>query len=204
MNEVAPEVIGVAGLNESFGSDRPEHDAARLQTCFNVLARVEDQLRFADSKAGFIATLHAFLIGPLAGNVPGMRSVVIHWGIWPKILLGLAAGIYFILFIVTNGIVAATVLPRNRRSARAPSKAFFGRIAKEYGHVPERFVAEIGAMSDEEWLKEIGQYIVDASGIASVKHRLVRLATVMTVPTVIFWILMVLVLMCAGRSVGVP
>ena len=177
-----------------------EADAARLQTSFNVLDQVEGQLRFADSKAGFVATLHAFLIGPLAGNATGIRGVVALWGIGAKVLLGVVAGVYAVLFLVTMGIVAMTVLPRVRKHGRLASKAFFGRIAREYGHDPDRFIAELGHMNDKEWLAEIGQSIIDVSTIAAVKHRLVRLATLVTIPTVAFWLLMVLVLLCAGHA----
>ncbi len=190
-----------AGM-ESVAEPQQEHtaeDAARLQTSFNVLAQVENQLRFADSKAGFIATLHAFLIGPLAGNASGVRQVVGSFDDGAKILLAFCTLTYCVLFLVTLSIVAMTVLPRTKRRRRPASKAFFGRIAHEYGDDPERFIAELGDMNDKHWLSEIGQYILDVSTIATVKHRLVRLATIMTIPTVGFWLLMVVVLFCAGR-----
>ncbi len=177
-------------------------DTARLQTCFNILARVEEQLRFADSKAAFLATLHAFLIGPLAGNAVGIRSVVATWDPAAHFLLGLAAGSYSVMFLVTMGIVASAVLPRTNRTRRPASKAFFGRIAQEYGHDPQRYVDELASLNGRDWLDEIGLYIVDASTIAAIKHRLVRRATQATIPTVALWVLLVLVLVCAGHVGG--
>ena len=191
--------------NDNDAADVPPSmgfDAARLQTCFNVLARVEEQLRFADSKAAFIATLHAFLVGPLAGNAVGIRAVVAAWDPAAHILLGLAAGSYAVMFLVTMGIVAAAVLPRTRRNGRPASKAFFGRIAQEYSHDPRLYVRELARLSDRDWLDEIGHYIVDASTIAATKHRLVRRATLATLPTVALWVLMVVVLVCAGHVGG--
>ncbi len=194
MDPIAPDLLSESVGERSFG-----FDAARLQTCFNVLARVEEQLRFADSKAAFVATLHAFLIGPLAGNAVGIRAVVSAWNPGAHLLLGLAAGAYVIMFLVTMGIVAAAVLPRTRREGHRASQVFFGQIAREYGHDPKRYIALLGSLSDQQWLDEVGRYIVDASNIATIKHRLVRLATKATVPTVALWVLMVVVLVCAGH-----
>jgi hypothetical protein len=183
-------------------SGRLEPDAPRLQATFSVLARVEDHIRFADAKAGFVATLHAFLIGPLAGNIGGLRSVVATFHAAAHALLAAVIGVYGVLFLISMGLVALTVLPRSRRSGRRPSKLFFGRIAREYGRDPDRFIAELGALSDHDWQAELGQYIVDASAIAATKHRLARWAIIFTVPTVLSWMLMVLVLMYAGHVGG--
>lgn len=195
MDPIVPDLPGAPEDGRTMSTG---FDAARLQTCFNVLARVEEQLRFADSKAAFLATLHAFLVGPLAGNAVGIRAVVATWDPGAHLVLGLAAGAYATMFLVTMGVVASAVLPRTQRPGRA-SKAYFGRIAREYGHDPHRFVVELGALTDRDWLDEVGLYIVDASAIAAVKHRLVRLATQATVPTVLLWALLVVVLVCAGH-----
>ena len=179
--------------------DAFEHDAARLQSWFGVLSRVEDHIRFADAKAGLVASLHAFLIGPVAGNVGGIRPIVATFDPAAHLLLGLVVGLYGVLFLISMGLVAWTVLPRSRRMGHKPSKLFFGRIAREYGHDPDRFVADLGALSDRQWQAELGTYIVDASAIAATKHRLARWATTFTVPTVLAWLVLVVVLMYGGH-----
>ena len=98
------------------------------------------------------------------------------------------------------GLSMWTVLPRTPRSGRPPSKTFFGRIVREFGHAPERLVAELRLMTDRDWLDEVGRDIVNVSAIAAVKHRMARRATVLSVPAALLWVLTVLVLMCAGRS----
>ncbi len=181
---------------------RTESESAELRSCFQLLGRVEDQIRFADSKAGFLATLHAFLISPLIYNVGEIRKAFRQWDTTSLDLLIVIGGVYVLLYLISMGMIGMTVLPRIRRGkqARQPSRIFFGRIAREFGDDPRRFVALISAMSEKDWLDEIAVYIVDASTIATVKHRYVRWATLFSVPTVFFWILTVLVLFCAGQS----
>ena len=181
---------------------RTEPESTELPSCFQLLGRVEDQLRFADSKAGFLATLHAFLISPLIYNVGEIRKAFRQWDTTSLDLLIVTGGVYVLLFLISMGMVGMTVLPRIRRGkqTRPPSRVFFGRIAREFGHDPRQFVALIGTMSERAWLEEIAVYIVDASTIAAAKHGCVRWATLFSVPTVIFWILTVLVLFCAGHS----
>ena len=184
------------------GPPRTEPESSELPSCFQLLGRVEDQLRFADSKAGFLATLHAFLISPLIYNVGEIRKAFRQWDTTSLDLLIVIGGVYVLLYLISMAMVGMTVLPRIRRGkqTRPPSRVFFGRIAREFGHDPRRFVALIAGMSERDWLEEIAVYIVDASTIAAAKHWYVRWATLFSVPTVFFWILTVLVLFCAGQS----
>jgi hypothetical protein len=187
-SETETGVAAIGGTNPDLG---------QLEACYTVMARVDEQLRFADSKVGFVASLHAFLIGPLASNVAAIRGVIEQWSLGARVLLWVVAGIYTGLFLVSMTIVTMTVLPRYRKTSKRPSKAFFGRIAKEFGHAPDLYIAELRRMSDKDWLAEVGQYIVDVSNIAATKHKLARWATLVTVPTVLFWLLLVLVLLYA-------
>ncbi len=181
---------------------RTEPESSELPSCFQLLGRVDDQLRFADSKAGFLATLHAFLISPLIYNVGEIRKAFRQWDPTSLSLLIMIGGVYVMLLLISMAMVGLTVLPRIQRGKRTrpPSRVFFGRIAREFGHDPHRFVALIAAMTERDWLDEIAVYIVDASTIAAAKHWYVRWATLFSVPTVFFWILRVLVLFCAGHS----
>jgi hypothetical protein len=187
-------------LNPDCVADPPR--TSDLPSCFQLLGRVEDQLRFADSKAGFLATLHAFLISPLIYNVGEIRKAFHQWDTTSLDLLIVIGGLYLLLYLISMAMVGMTVVPRIRsgKPTRPPSRVFFGRIAREFGHDPRRFVALIAAMSQRDWLDEIAVYIVDASTIAAAKHWYVRWATLFSVPTVFFWMLTVLVLLGAGQS----
>jgi hypothetical protein len=175
--------------------DQGEQEGARLPACFHLVGRVEDQLRFADSKAAFLATIHTLLVGPLVYNVVMLRTALHQWDLASRaVLLGLG-GAYGLLFLASMSLVALTVLPRFSTTKRAASRAFFGQIAREFGHDPRRFVAHLATMTERDWLDELGVYVVDAAQIASAKHRHVRYATVLTAASVVVWCAVVLAML---------
>jgi hypothetical protein len=176
--------------------DRPEPEGARLQSCFHLVGRVEDQLRFADSKAAFLATIHTLLVGPLVYNLAILRNALWQWAPISRGVLLLLVAVYGGLFLASMALVALTVLPRFGPGSRpAASRMFFGQIAREFGHDPASFVSALSAMSTRDWLDELGVYIVDASKIAAEKHRFVRRATVLTVASVVAWCAVVLAIL---------
>jgi hypothetical protein len=168
---------------------------APIQSYFHLVARVEEQLRFADSKAAFLATIQTLLVGPLVYNVATLRGAIHTWDAASRAVLVGLGGVYGLLFLVSMALVSAVVLPRFRRPGQAPSRLFFGRIAREFGDDPGRFVAQVAAMTAREWAEELGIYVVDAARIAAAKHRHVRHATVLTVASVVAWCAVVLALL---------
>ena len=178
--------MSLAQRHAGAADDGPA-EAVRLASCFQLLGRVEDQVRFADSKAAFLATVHTLLVGPLVYNVMALRDALPKWDPASRaVLLGLG-GAYAVLFLGSMVLVALAVLPRFRPESRAPSRLFFGRVAREFGDDPGRFVTFLAAMSDRDWLDELGVYVVDASKIAAAKHAHVRRATVLTAFSVVAW-----------------
>ncbi|MFO0953806.1 MAG: DUF5706 domain-containing protein [Isosphaeraceae bacterium] len=171
----------------------PEADATRLQSCFHLVGRVEDQLKFADSKAAFLATIHTLLVGPLVYNLAILRTAIWQWTLASRFVVLLLTVIYGGLFLASMALVALTVLPRfGRKGPRAASRMFFGQIAQEFGHDPRSFVTALASMTTNDWLEELGVYVVDASKIAAEKHRFVRRATVLTVASVVAWCMLVI------------
>jgi hypothetical protein len=176
--------------------DRPEPEGGRLPSCFHLVGRVEDQLRFADSKAAFLATIHTLLVGPLVYNLAILRNALWRWAPISRGVLLLLVAAYGGLFLASMALVALTVLPRFGPGSRpAASRMFFGQIAREFGHDPASFVTALSAMSTRDWLDELGVYIVDASKIAAEKHKFVRRATVLTVASVVAWCAVVLAIL---------
>lgn len=187
---------------ESTGPGIPPTPAMSesLYATFHSVGRIEDQIRFADTKAAFVATLHSFLAGPLAGNLGGLRAIVATFDPNAYYLLVLVTAGYCLLFMGSMALVAWAMVPRARGSGGRPSRLFFGRIAAEFGHEPEKFVAMLGDFSEADWREELGRYVVDASIIAANKHRLARWANLLAVPTVLMWVALVLTLMLAGHA----
>jgi Family of unknown function (DUF5706) len=175
-------------------ADHGVSGAAPLSSYFALVGQVEDQVRFADSKAAFLATIHTLLVGPIVYNVVLIRSAIHTWDDASRaVLLGLG-GSYALTFLAGMGFLALAVLPRFKRRGRPASQLFFGRIAREFGEEPDRFVARLAEMSDREWVDELGVYVVDASRIAAAKHRYVRRATLLTVASVVAWCAVVVAL----------
>jgi hypothetical protein len=193
--DVVTEPAAVAA-GRDHDHDRPEPEGARLQSCFHLVGRVEDQLRFADSKAAFLATIHTLLVGPLVYNLAILRNALWQWAPISRGVLLLLVAVYGGLFLASMALVALTVLPRFGPGSRpAASRMFFGQIAREFGHDPASFVSALSAMSTRDWLDELGVYIVDASKIAAEKHKFVRRATVLTVASVVAWCAVVLAIL---------
>jgi hypothetical protein len=68
------------------------------------------------------------------------------------------------------------------------SKCFFGHIATSYGKDYAKYVAEVRAMTDDDWLGEVGTQIVETSHIAHDKHRAVRIAAIATIVGLASWV----------------
>lgn len=166
-----------------------------LDSCFHLVSQVEEQVRFADSKAAFLATIHTLLVGPLVYNLVLLRTAIHEWAPESRNTVVILASVYGLLFLSAMALVALAVLPRFRRKGRPASRLFFGQIAREYGNEPERFVAQLSKLSDKDWVEELGVYIVDASRIAAAKHLNVRRATYLTVTSVVIWCAVVLALL---------
>src|SRR5262245_29154027 len=117
----------------AVGGDRPRTESVSLQSCFHLVGRVEDQVRFADSKAAFLATIQTLLVGPLVYNVPTLRTALHQWDLASRaVLIGLG-GAYSVLFFGSMALVALAVLPRFQHHARPASRLFFGQISREFG-----------------------------------------------------------------------
>ena len=54
----------------------PLPEGMRLTSCLHLATNVDEQIRFADSKAAFLATIHTLLVGPLVYNLPTLRQAM--------------------------------------------------------------------------------------------------------------------------------
>jgi DNA-binding response OmpR family regulator len=135
MSSIDSGIMGASSLPES----RAESDSSRLQTCFHLLARIEEQLMFADSKAGIIATLQAFLTSPLVYNVALIRKAFAVWDPASRVLLGGCLGAYSVLLpgagvaVEGRGRARPGDRPRDHHRPRRPDRR--GRPAGRGGHL---------------------------------------------------------------------
>ncbi len=167
-----------------------------LDIYFRILSGHQEQIRFADSKAAFMAALNTLLFGFMATNFASLKALYTTCSImgvacWALFLV-LAVYLLSALFSLGCIIVAVT----SRFGELAPhSKVFFGHIARNYGKDYEKYVRESSAMTATDWARDLGTQIVEVSHIALAKHRRVRWAARALLVAGVFWLVSFVVLL---------
>jgi hypothetical protein len=154
----------------------------------SVLESIQQQIGFADLKAGFLATLNAVLFGflaPFFNTMQTAANAVVHKdGIfWLAVVL---QGLYLGAMGISIGTIVLAVMPRFSTISK-DSVVFFGAIVKRYGNDCGRFVSDTSRLTDQQWAEQLGSQIVEISHIATKKHRLVRQAVWSTLFAFAFW-----------------
>ena len=159
-----------------------------LDTYFKILGGVQDQTRFADSKAVFVAALNTLLFGFMTRNFESLKPIYMacqpsHVACW---LLFMFFAAYVVASLLSLGFVIWAVMPRFGELAPR-SKVFFGHIARDYGNDCEKYVRETSAMKAADWARDLGSQIVEVSHIALAKHKRVRRAAISVFIAMILW-----------------
>lgn len=162
-----------------------------LETCFKVLAGVQEQIRFADAKAAFVFGINTLMFGFMAVNVITLKKSLALTPAPPSAWVGLVGLIVFgICAVLAVGTLIYAVI--SRFGALAPrSRVFFGHIAETYGKDYAKYVAEVRDMTEDDWLTEVGTQIVETSHIALIKHSAVRVAAIATIVGLASWVVAV-------------
>lgn len=166
-------------------------EKTNLDTCLKVLGGIQEQIRFADTKAAFVFGINTLMFGFVAGSVTSLKKALTDPAIPPAAWVALVALILFGVCAVTVvGLLIFTVMSRFGKLAPR-SRVFFGHIASDYGKDYGKFVSEMKAMTEDDWVCEVGTQIVETSHIAVVKHSLVRLAALISVGGLVAWVVAV-------------
>lgn len=162
-----------------------------LDNCLKVLSGVQDQIRFADTKAAFVFAINTLMFGFAVNSVGTLKRALAANPVPPSGWVGLVALILFgICAVISVGMLIYTVM--SRFGEKAPKcHIFFGHIATQFGNDFEKYVTELKAMSEEDWLKEVGTQIVETSHIALTKHKTVRYAAQATIVGLACWVVAV-------------
>lgn len=153
-----------------------------------VLNGIQQQIRFADAKAGFIAAVNALLFGFLAVRFDGMLAAYQRLGagsglMWFNVI---AQMLYLMATAAAVGSILIAVMPRF--SELSPhGKLFFRQIVRDYGQDCARYIRDTSRLSDREWAAELGTEIVEISHIAATKHQLMRQAVWATLLAFALW-----------------
>jgi hypothetical protein len=163
--------------------------AWQMSACLEILDDIQEQIQFADSKAGFIAVFNVLLFGFVANHVDKLRTFCSgnEWGTGGVVLALVLVGIYVTSMVITFALVVSCVI--SRFAGRAPQgRVFFAHIAAKYGKNHKRYAQDMAAMSNADWLDELGAQLVEVSRLAILKHRCVRWAACCTLFSVLLWI----------------
>jgi hypothetical protein len=174
----------------SFTNEASEKKS-NLENCLKVLASIQDQIRFADTKAAFMFGINTLMFGFAISSVGAIKKALAVSPVPASAWVGLVTLIVFgLCSVLAVGMLIYTVM--SRFGALAPkSRVFFGHIATSFGKDYAKYVAEVRAMSEEDWLNEVGTQIVETSHIALTKHSTVRNAALITIVGLVSWVIAV-------------
>ena len=164
---------------------------SNLDNCLKVLAGVQEQIRFADTKAAFLFGINTLMFGFVVIGVGTLKKALALTPIPASAWVGLVSLILFGLCAVAAvGMLIYTVM--SRFGALAPkSRVFFGHIANGYGKDYGKYVAEVKGMTEDDWLSDVATQIVETSHIALTKHGTARNAAVVTIVGLVCWVVAV-------------
>lgn len=149
-----------------------------------TLDGVQEQIRFADTKAGFVVLFHTFLFGFIISQAETLATVAVD---------GRDCLYYFRMALFTGYAVAsitsiwfaiAAVIPKFGTGAPR-CRIFFGHIVAEYGRNYDGYHQAVLGRSEADWLKDLTSQIVENSNIANDKHRRAGTAARWAVATVV-------------------
>jgi len=170
-------------------ADNPKSDQrTSLDTCWKVLAGIQEQIRFADTKAAFIFGINTLMFGFLASSIGTLKKVLATGQVPPAAWVGLVSLILFgICAVLAVGTLICAVMSRFGKLA-PKSRCFFGHIVTSYGKDYGKYVSEVEMMTDSDWIKEVGTQIVETSHIAQCKHSAVKWAAIVSIVGLASWV----------------
>ena len=157
-----------------IGSGDGDHDKLYFDMLSKVYTGIQEQIRFADTKAGVVAAFNAILVGFIASNLSTIQDLyktthdwnVSLWLITFSLLSGIPTAI-------SIGFIIWAVRPRTGRNTHK-SRIYFGHIAREYKLDGVRYKNDAYAMRQGDWADDYGYQIVEVANIADEKHSNIR------------------------------
>jgi hypothetical protein len=178
-------------VSENPKEAQPAATSSQISICLEILDDIQEQIRFADQKAGFISVLNVFLFGFIANNFDKLRTLHLSGkdlGTAGMVAAMVVVGIYLVFTVASFLLVVSCVM--SRFGQRGPkSRVFFGDIAAGYAADHGRYVETISHMTDAQWVQELGNQVVEVSRLAIIKHKRIRWATMSTLAGVLLWVI---------------
>ena len=168
-------------------NNTPAVEKTNLDTCMKVLAGIQEQVRFADTKAAFVLGINTLMFGFLAISIGTLKKALALNTVPPAAWVGLVSLLVFgSCAVLAVGTLTWAVMSRFGKLA-PKSRCFFGHIATVFGKDYGKYVTEMKAMTEDDWLNEVGTQIVETSHIALNKHSAVKLAALVSIVGLASW-----------------
>ena len=153
-----------------------------------ILNGIQQQIRFADAMAGFVAAGNALLFGFLAIRFDSVLAAYARLGpgspvMWFNVI---SQSLYLMATAGAVGSILFAVMPRFNE-LRPHGKMFFRQIVRDYGKDYARYIRDTSRLTDQEWATQLGTQIVEISHIAAKKHQLMRQAVWTTLLAFALW-----------------
>ena len=142
-----------------------------------TLKAIQEQVRFADAKASFIAAPNVVLVGYMASQVDKLLSLPHdqrHVLFWMSVVFVLT---YAVMAVLSLAHVVLVVMPRHG-SLGTGGRTHFGHVVGQYGIDHRRYSHDLRSMSTHDWAADLAGQIVEVSHIARRKHALIGRAAV--------------------------
>ena len=155
----------------------------RLRSHYESLARVIRFTRTADAKAAPLLALQVALLGALATRFEKLYAIIANspWDVERVAVMGLTI-VYGLLLTAVIVLAALVYLPMNAKTGR--SLIFFEDIARMEW---EEFQSAARNMSHDLIERQLLHQIYVVARVASVKMRRVRWATIISLPSILAW-----------------
>jgi hypothetical protein len=158
-----------------------------LEMISSTLKGVQEQIRFADAKASFIAAMNVLLFGFIASQADRLSSVpntARHVWFWFALVFLI---LYAVAAFFSVGHVIYAVMPRFGELA-PQCKTHFAHVLRNYGKDHGRYCTDVKAMTNCDWANDLASQVVEVCHIADIKHRLIRKASIWTIISLLLWI----------------
>jgi len=162
-----------------------------------TLDGVQEQIRFADSKAAFVVLFHTFLFGFLITQAEHLAAYPTAGRDWFYCMRIGVLTAYAATSIVSIAYAISAVIPKFGEEA-PPCRIFFGSIVNDFQRDYARFHETAISRTPTDWLKDITSQIVENSNIALIKHQRAGIAARWAIATVTFAFLGVATLFGGG------
>lgn len=161
-------------------SDESKNESTQLETYWKIHSNLQDQIKFADSKAALISAFNLACFAFLSSNFKLLGGA--GWYCW------IAPILYIIALAIVFCYLWRVVIPRTGERY-ADSKIFWGKIACSYNAEQNSYWNDTKNFDDEKWAQDLCDQIVGISRIAELKNAKIKKGVYFTLAALVLWVI---------------